>query len=88
MTNELVNTNNNVFTISDVAKSIGLNPRDLFSYLNEKKWIFKRNNKSKWRPCSDIFEKGYMKNKFFAKLTRSGIIRLNSMLKAEVDLLQ
>jgi len=49
--------------ITNAAKDLQLRPKDLFAYLSEKKWIYKRQGNSSWTAYQDRIQQGVLEHK-------------------------
>ncbi len=56
--------------ITNAAKHLQLRPKDLFAWLSQRKWIYKRVGSSRWIAYQDKIQAGYLEHKV-AEVTRS-----------------
>lgn len=49
--------------VTNAAKDLQMRPKELFSWLNENAWIYRRSGKSTWVGYQDKIQRGYLEHK-------------------------
>jgi phage antirepressor YoqD-like protein len=59
-------------TISDTAKQLGINPKQLFQWLSDNNWIFKRSPKTPWVGYQTRINSGFLEHRSIVVENKQG----------------